>query len=61
MIDYLKGGDKMLSLIQTYGFSVIIVILLVAIPSIITMIGWCKSLWTKRTNFIEENRAAGRK
>lgn len=51
----------MIGLIQTYGFGVIFIILLIAIPSIITCIGWCKSLWKKRADFIAANQEAGRK
>jgi len=38
----------MVELLTTYGVTGIIVILLIAIPSIVNFISWCKKLWKQR-------------
>ena len=50
----------MAELIATFGFEPVIIILLIAIPSIISMISWCKKLWGQRENFKQANIAQGR-
>jgi hypothetical protein len=48
-----------LELISMYGFGPVIVILLVGIPAVFGMIGWCKKLWGIREKFKKDNMQAG--
>ena len=50
----------MIGLIQTYGIAPIIIVLLIAIPSIVNFIKWCKDLWKQRETFKQENIQQGK-
>ena len=50
----------MAELFSTFSAETIIIILLVAIPSIIGFIQWCKNLWSKREQFKQENIEKGK-
>ena len=49
----------MAELISTFGIGTVIIILLIAIPSIINFIKWCKDLWAKRESFKQEQIKKG--
>lgn len=50
----------MVTLINTYGVSIVVIILLVAIPALVNFIQWCKNLWAKRQEFQSANIQMGR-
>lgn len=49
----------MVELLTTYGVTSIIIILLIAIPTIVNFISWCKKLWKQRQAFAQENEQKG--
>lgn len=49
----------MVELLTTYGIQTLI-ILLIAIPSIVNFIKWCKELWQTREKFKQENIEKGK-
>ena len=51
----------MMELISTLGLDTVILVLIVAIPSIISCISWGKKLWAKREAFKQENINEGKK
>ena len=50
----------MTELITTFGIGNIIIILLIAIPSLVGFITWCKTIWAKREQFKQDNINKGR-
>lgn len=50
----------MVTLIQTYGISMIFITLLIGIPSIVNFIKWCKGLWATREKFKQDNIEKGK-
>ena len=50
----------MAELIGAFGIGTVVIVLLVAIPTLVNFITWCKGLWQKRTTFIAENVEKGR-
>lgn len=47
-------------LLQTFGVGTILIVLLIAIPTIVNFITWCKGIWAKREKFKQENIDKGR-
>ena len=50
----------MAGLISTFGIGSVIIILLIAIPAIVTFIKWCKNIWRERENFKQEQIQTGK-
>ena len=46
-------------LIATFGIGHVFIILLIGIPAIFGIIGWCKKIWGIREKFKRENMQAG--
>ena len=50
----------MTSLLSTFTFETIIIILLIGIPAIVNFITWCKKVWKQREQFKNDNIQEGR-
>lgn len=51
----------MADLIASFGLGTVVIILIVGIGFIISIINWCKQIWTKREKFKQEQFQEGRK
>lgn len=50
----------MSQILSTFGVGTVLIILLVAIPTIVNFITWCKGIWSKREQFKQDNINKGR-
>lgn len=49
----------MLELLNVYGITTVLVVLLIAIPTLVRFISWCKTTWKQREEFKKENIQKG--